>query len=229
MSEQRYMTRVRLRRNPAVLALKSLFEPKRAEDRVLAGHKLLWTLFADSAERERDFLWREEDSGQYLILSARPPADTIGLFDIEVPKEFAPSLASGNRLEFALRANATIAKSPGKGVRGVRSDVVMDALHGLAGAERAAARTTAVQTAGARWLATQGERNGFRVDPAAVQVLSYHVMRMPKEGRTMSIGVLDYQGVLEVTDPASFTTMLNAGVGRAKAFGCGLMLVRRAR
>lgn len=229
MIDQRFMTRVRLRRNPAVLALKSLFEPKRAEDRVLAGHKLLWTLFADSAERERDFLWREEDSGQYLILSARPPADTIGLFDIESPKEFAPSLASGNQLEFALRANATVAKAQGKGVRGTRSDVIMDAIHGLAGSERAGARAAAVQTAGVRWLAMQGERWGFRVERETVQVVRYHVMRLPKEGRTMSIGVLDYQGVLQVTDPVSFTTMLTTGLGRAKAFGCGLMLVRRAR
>jgi CRISPR system Cascade subunit CasE len=229
MSEHHYMTRARLRRNPAVLALKTLFEPKRAEDRVLAGHKLLWTLFADGAERERDFLWREEDSGQYLILSKRRPDDTIGLFDLDQPKEFAPSLMSGNRLEFVLRANATIARARGKGVRGTRSDVVMNAIHGLASTERAEARTTAVQAAGAQWLMSQGARNGFRVDAEALQVVTYHVMRMPKEGHTMSIGILDFRGVLEVTDPSSFTTTLLTGLGRAKAFGCGLMLVRRAR
>lgn len=229
MTDQRYLTRVRLRKEPAVLALKTLFEPKRAEDRVVAGHKLLWSLFADSPERERDFLWREEERGQYLTLSSRPPADTIGLFEIDETKSFAPSLTNGERLQFALRANATVARSLEHGKRGVRCDVVMNAIKGLERADRADARTAAIQTAGLAWLSSQGSRNGFTVASDAVQVLTYHVMRLPKDGHQMSIGVLDYQGALEVTDAALFRGILFAGLGRAKAFGCGLMLIRRAR
>jgi CRISPR system Cascade subunit CasE len=41
--------------------------------------------------------------------------------------------------------------------------------------------------------------------------------------------VLDFEGVLEVTDPVRFLAALANGFGRARAFGCGLMLIRRAR
>jgi CRISPR system Cascade subunit CasE len=42
-------------------------------------------------------------------------------------------------------------------------------------------------------------------------------------------GVLDISGVLEVRDPARFLARLIQGFGRARAFGCGLMLIRRVR
>ena len=42
------------------------------------------------------------------------------------------------------------------------------------------------------------------------------------------IAAIDYEGLLEVRDPAVFTTALAQGIGKAKAFGCGLMLIRRA-
>jgi CRISPR system Cascade subunit CasE len=38
---------------------------------------------------------------------------------------------------------------------------------------------------------------------------------------------LDYKGVLCVTDTELFKTTLFNGIGRSKAFGCGLMMVRR--
>ena len=40
--------------------------------------------------------------------------------------------------------------------------------------------------------------------------------------------MLDFEGVLEVDDVAEFLKKLAAGIGRARAFGCGLMLIRPA-
>jgi CRISPR system Cascade subunit CasE len=44
----------------------------------------------------------------------------------------------------------------------------------------------------------------------------------------MTIAVLEFAGVLTVRDPARFLAALAQGFGHAKAFGCGLMLIRRA-
>ena len=46
--------------------------------------------------------------------------------------------------------------------------------------------------------------------------------------RPATFSVLDLEGVLEVIDPAMFLQHLSTGFGRAKAFGCGLMLIRQA-
>lgn len=63
----------------------------------------------------------------------------------------------------------------------------------------------------------------------AVRVLGYQSLRIGRGGAApMRVGVLDMEGVLEVRDPERLVAALGAGFGRAKAFGCGLMLVRRA-
>jgi CRISPR system Cascade subunit CasE len=36
-----------------------------------------------------------------------------------------------------------------------------------------------------------------------------------------------YDGLLRITDPDAFRETLIRGIGPAKAFGCGLMLVKR--
>jgi CRISPR system Cascade subunit CasE len=234
MSAAMYLTRLTLRRDVPASALRAVLLPRLDEERTLVTHKLIWTLFADSPARTRDFLWRDAGDGRFYTLSARPPEDAHELFDVDEPKEFTPELREGDRLRFALRANATVARKAAGARRGKPSDVVMDALFKVPkGFERAAARSNAVQTAGLEWLARQGERSGFAFRKEAegqisgTRVTSYHALRVDPK-RQMTIGVLDYEGELEVRDPDAFLDSLRDGFGRAKAFGCGLMMVRRA-
>lgn len=228
-----YLSRARMRRHAPVAALRELLLPRDDGKRAGAGHRLVWTLFSDGPDRERDFLWREADAGVFYLLSRRPPSDPHGLFDLEPPRVFAPVLAAGDRLSFSLRANATVARGGGPGVRGKPCDVVMDAIRGAAPGARAAARSDAVERAGRRWLAAQGLRCGFDFSTSdddgasAVRVTSYRTLRVEHAGPAARLGVLDFEGVLSVTEPGRFVEALARGFGRAKAFGCGLMLVRR--
>ena len=224
-----YLTQLRVSRSPSAQTLAALISPKEAGARIDAHHKLVWAAFADGPDRRRDFLWREEADGSFLTLSARAPTP-MDLFEPFAPKSFAPVLARGDRLTFALRANVTRAKA---GLRSSdrRVDVVMDALHALPKEEREAARPDVMQREGANWLARQGTAAGFA--PLAVSVEGYTTQalpdhRGPRKGRPQ-FGILDLTGTLEVTDPVAFIARLGQGFGRAKAFGCGLMLIRRAR
>ncbi len=221
-----FLARARLRRDAAAASLAPLLVPRGDDARASASHRLVWALFADDPERRRDFLWREEAPGAWMTLSSRPPADPHGLFDLDF-KSFAPALAAGDRLGFRLRANPTVSRSPGPGKRGVRHDVVMDAL--FKDEARAQARPDAVIDAGRAWLAAQGTRRGFTPD-AEVAVDGYDQLRLPRPGKAaLRYSVVDFEGVLTVDDPPAFLSALAAGFGRAKAFGCGLMLIRRAR
>ncbi|NMG44761.1 type I-E CRISPR-associated protein Cas6/Cse3/CasE [Aromatoleum toluvorans] len=56
----------------------------------------------------------------------------------------------------------------------------------------------------------------------------YTQHRLEHRGRRIQFSSVDYEGMVEVTDPAKLQLALVAGIGRAKAFGCGLLLVRRA-
>lgn len=219
-----YLSRLRLSQSPSVQALDALLNPVGQGARADAHHRLIWAAFADTPDRSRDFLWRDDGKGSFFTLSARPPL-TNDLFEADV-KPFAPALQPGDRLEFTLRANATRDRK-GKG----RVDVVMDALHAVDPADRADQRMDIAQREGAAWLARQGETAGFRT--VQVDVGDYSVAALPShKGRRKGqpqFGILDLSGVLQVTDPAAFLVKLSSGFGRARGFGCGLMLIRRAQ
>jgi CRISPR system Cascade subunit CasE len=224
-----YLSRARLRRTASVASLRDLLLPSDTDARTSAAHKLVWALFGDTAVRTRDFLWREASPGEFYLLSARPPQDPHGLFELDEPKVFAPELAAGDQLAFALRANATVSRGTGGAGRGHVEDVVMHALYGIPKDARAAARARVVADAGRVWLQRQGARAGFTCDGEdACRVDAHRVMRLARRGAAARFGVLDLSGVLTVTDPMTFVPALLAGFGRAKAFGCGLMLIRRA-
>lgn len=223
-----FLSCARLRRDAPVTALAELLVPTDPAGRAGASHKLVWALFADSADRRRDFLWREEKPGHFMALSSRPPDDPHRLFELDF-KLFAPALSVGDRLGFTLRANPVVARPEARGERGKRHDVVMNALRTVPKSERAASRPEAVLTAGRAWLARQGEAHGF-APVGDADVDGYDSLRIPRvTGKPAVFGVLDISGVLEVRDPARFLARLIQGFGRARAFGCGLMLIRRVR
>lgn len=228
MSEPCFLSRATVRGTVPPEALRELVPPSDEDRRMAVGHRLVWTLFGDHPDRRRDFLWRENGDGVYYLLSRRPPEDRHGLFHLDPPKAFAPVLREGDRLHFELRANATRARSAGPGQRGKPCDVVMDALRSVPPGERATARERAIAEAGGEWMVRQGQRAGVTVDPSSLQVTAYRVVRVEHAGPVARFGLLDFTGVLTVDEPATFLNTIAHGFGRAKAFGCGLMLIRRA-
>ncbi|WP_151720959.1 type I-E CRISPR-associated protein Cas6/Cse3/CasE [Gemmobacter serpentinus] len=221
-----YLSHMRLSRRPSALALAPLLAPANPAARKAAQHNLLWSVFTDSPDRNRDFLWREERENSFLTLSARPPVQTE-LFEPHQVKEFAPALVAGDRLEFQLRCNATRQK---RGDKPQRVDVVMDALSALPQMERATHRMRLAREEGGAWLARQGAKSGFALLDADAADYSTAVLpdhRGPRKGQPQ-FGILDLTGRIRITDPAVFLAQVAAGFGRAKAFGCGLMLIRRA-
>jgi len=232
-----FLSRLRLDRGADLEALRPLLDPGThhpgAMDphergrRTDAHHRLIWTAFADHPDRRRDFLWRHEGAGAFTVLSAREPMASR-LFEPPEVRPFSPVLEPGDHLAFALRANATRDRA-GSG-KGRRSDVVMHALRAVPAGLRDQARMDAAQTAGQDWLESQGARAGFRLLTATVG--TYSVAALPGHvGRRKSqpqYGILDLTGVIEMTEPRAFLSRLALGFGRARAFGCGLMLIRRA-
>ena len=229
-----YLSRLTLNRNAPVRALSKLLDPMDGNASADAHHRLIWTLFGDTKDRARDFLWRADGKGKFYTLSARPPIAN-DLFNPPETKAFEPNLKSKDKLRFVLRANATrdrssvsrMDKADRKG-KSRRVDVVMDLLHEVPSGSRADERMKLAQAAAESWMGRQGAAKGFVLGKIAVE--DYRVLELgrgPKRGLTH--GVLDLAGEIEVTEPKIFLASLASGFGRAKAWGCGLMLIRRAR
>ncbi len=245
MSSGVWFTRLTLKRESATVArLIQELAPSNAEASMTIGHRLMWTVAASDtrAAVDRDnpdradraaFLWREAETGRKFYMLGPRPTDSSDFFRIET-KPFAPAFRPGDRLAFDLRLNATVARKGEAGRRSSRSDVAMDRMHAeeaaarLVGAEiagRAERRLKAAEGASAEWLSRVGARDGFSLQ--GVKLDAYRVETLPRRGRSAKIGVCDLRGELEVTDGERFLARVLAGFGRAKAFGCGLMLLRR--
>lgn len=232
-----YLSRLTLDRDAPEAALAPLLDPEDRARALDAHHRLLWTAFADAPDRRRDFLWRAEGGGRFYVLSARPPR-AGGLFRPPEVKEFAPALGAGDRLDFVLRANATRdrprgERDPDNPRKDRRVDVVMDALRSTPpGEERRAARFATAERAAGAWMERQAVAHGFAID--TLRLDDYSAVPLPRPGRRgprsrdPKLGILDMAGTLTVRDPAAFLARLGQGFGRARAFGCGLMLIRRA-
>ncbi len=227
-----YLCRATLKRGASMRALAPLLSGAtgRHGSSVQAGHHLVWSLFADDPGRRRDFLWRELAAGTFLILSARQPEDRHALFDLAEPKPFAPRLLAGDALGFSLRANPVVRRRGASGSRSVKHDVVMDALRTHPPGGRAGHRSALLRERGLDWLMRQGQRSGFEFDPRQVRIDGYERHRIDRKAPApqMTFSTVEFEGTLTVTGPARLVSAIAKGFGAAKAYGCGLMLIRRA-
>jgi CRISPR system Cascade subunit CasE len=230
-----YLSRLTVNREAGNAALIPLLDPSDRGKAMDANHRLLWTLFGDTPDRNRDFLWRAAGRGLFFTLSRRPPA-SHPLFLPPETKLLELNLSPGDKLVFVLRANATKDRAavsrlrPGsRNGKSRRVDLVMDLLHDMPSGERAAARAGLAHRAAEEWLSRQGELSGFALD--GLTKADYTAVPLPRQKgpRTgqAQLGVLDLAGQISVTEPTTFVCRLGQGFGRAKAFGCGMMLIRR--
>jgi len=230
MSPPAYFTRARLRDDASTRVLVGLMAGEEG-NRVWASHRLIWSLFADSGKK-RPFLYREEPGRLFYILSDRPPRDEHNLFEMET-KPFEPVLNPGERLSFTLRANPTVDRRGGGTARSHRADVVMDAKRRLREAGDDVDLGAVIRQAGLDWFAARAEKAGFSFDDEEIGVDGYRQVRLPRRdgngaAAPIRFSMLDLAGKLTLKEPHDFLPSVLAGFGRARAFGCGLMLVRRA-
>ncbi|ORI24128.1 type I-E CRISPR-associated protein Cas6/Cse3/CasE [Rhodococcus sp. 1168] len=124
---------------------------------------------------------------------------------------FLSSLESGQRWGFRLRANP---------------------VHSAYKQDKAWADTKPVAHVTVKhqqnWLLDRATKAGFSIpdgpqQEAALQVVDRSTLRFNKGGHAVTIGIATFEGVLQIEDPDLLRATLTNGLGRAKAYGCGLM------
>ncbi|MDR1423372.1 MAG: type I-E CRISPR-associated protein Cas6/Cse3/CasE [Azoarcus sp.] len=215
---------------------------KRAEP--YREHQLLWRFFPAPDGSKRDFLFRREDTQslpRFYVVSERP-ASSPGMAWSVRTQPYQPKLQAGDCLRFILRANPVIAvRRDGKSIR---HDVVMHEKKRLLAEkgvrkwsdlpenERPLSYELVRQTC-QTWLEKRAVEKGFAFDAHAENfaVDAYQPLRLDtadkkNNDRGIRFTSVDFSGILTVTDPERFQKALVEGIGPAKAFGCGLLLVR---
>jgi len=79
-----------------------------------------------------------------------------------------------------------------------------------------------------KWLVRKGEQHGFSAKKFEVRIDNDREYPVKPPGKPdFTLRTLDFEGKLKVEDADRFIKALFQGIGSAKAFGCGLMLVKR--
>jgi CRISPR system Cascade subunit CasE len=77
------------------------------------------------------------------------------------------------------------------------------------------------------WLMTRTERNhGFRISPEGSSIEKIETLRFKdKRGEQITMTQAHAQGLLNVTERTAFRQSFRLGIGRGRAFGCGLLQI----
>lgn len=179
-------------------------------------HRVVYSLYPDvrsdadkTASQSSGILYADQGGDhrgrKVLMLSNRPPAEQVdGHYGQVLSKPIPDGFLDHDHYRFKTIVNPTRRnKATGKlvAVRG-RHDI-------------------------AQWFVERARNSwGFEVDPESLQVDRVEVLDFyDKEKRQVTIGQAHIHGVLTVSDRDQFKHSFLSGIGRARAYGCGLLQI----
>lgn len=170
---------------------------------------ILMDIFRSDASSNH-VLWRQVRDTLY-VQSDIPPQGVPDGLHLRQTKElgkFCGNLSEGTVLRYNLRAMPTRSiRAPKQGVRG-RREFIHDERERIS------------------WMMRKGTLAGCRILSCSENEPTRSVLdrRLEKGGR-FPMKTVCFRGKLQITDADAFRTALHQGIGRGKAFGCGLLFV----
>lgn len=170
-------------------------------------HRAIWEAFPGRPEATREFLFRADRRGRdfrVLLLSPEAPASK-GVF-VWQTKQIADSFLAHEAYRFSLKANPTMRrKSDGRRLAIYDEPRLRE------------------------WLTRKAAASGFAVESETLIVGAPIAEMFIKDGRAGKHVTVDFKGVLQVQDRDIFTRTFQTGIGSAKGFGYGLLMLQPIR
>lgn len=175
-------------------------------------HRAVYSLYEDvRTEQEKKssvssgFLYADQggdDKGRkILMLSNRKPAESINGYGQVLTKEIPPRFLESPRYRFSTIVNPT------------RRSALTARLVPIKDREEIE-----------RWFADRAIRDwGFEASQESSFVERVNVLQFQKNNRQITVMQAHVQGVLTVTDREKFVKSFTEGIGRGRAYGCGLL------
>ena len=174
-----------------------------------AWHQYLWQAFPDRPDEERSFLFRVDETSinvTVLMLSVHEPTvQPLGFWE---SKTVGDAFLSHQTYSFDLRVNPTVRDHKTRRRYGIVHEDMLQ-----------------------QWMIRKSELSGFQTDIAELAITAPRKEFFYKQGdgkssqRGMHISV-DFKGVLTVTNREAFIQAFQMGIGSAKAFGFGLLMLQ---
>jgi CRISPR system Cascade subunit CasE len=170
-----------------------------------AWHKAIWRAFPGRPEDSRDFLFRVDQRGKafrVLLLSAEEPvSDNLLVWQTKPVEE---SFLAFGTYRFEIRANPTFRRS---------SDHRRLALFG--------------EKELREWIARKAIVAGFVIEEGTLKVSAPQTdVFTDGDGRHGKHVSADFEGILKVADHTAFVQAFQKGIGSAKGFGYGMLMLQ---
>jgi len=183
----------------------------------------------DSAVSER-VLWRVDKvaSSMYILIQSSTKPDFTHIVEqygwpsseqkwvtLDMDR-FLSSIKKGQKWRFRLRANPVHSvKSSDDDSRG-----------------RVYAHVTIEQQK--KWLMSRVQKCGFSIvnlddsdEEACIEIKHTDIIRFKRQNAQLTISAVTFEGILVIEDENKFISTIVNGIGRAKAYGCGLLTIAR--
>lgn len=220
--------------------------PRRRHLDPYQAHQLAWKAFPETPRNTgaRPFLFSLDARGpnhSLLVQSTRAPDWSFLDEEARVQtRSFDPErIPPDTPLRFFLRANPTVDRKgfhDGKKRRvavGINPELAFQRMGRPEDTPTKPEAIAAWRDAELRdWLVRQGARRGFAVENCAPgPIVARRIVRTERgrpRGRAMTFHEVEFTGTLRIIDPAAFEKTCREGLGRGRAFGYGLLMVRPA-
>ncbi|MDO5649798.1 MAG: type I-E CRISPR-associated protein Cas6/Cse3/CasE [Gallicola sp.] len=185
-----------------------------------AYHNWVEQSFPSEVTKDRSRkLWRLDklQGKDYLLIMSEEKPDinklehygVSGTGEVKEYNDFLDSLSAHKNYRFRITINPIVARSSGKlsGKRGRVFPLVREEEQ-------------------LKYLLDRSESNGFSVLEEDCYVKNSNVAKLRKSGNnSIKILKVTIEGILTITDKEKFKNMMVMGLGKKKAYGCGLMTV----
>lgn len=178
-------------------------------------HQRVWQAFGGRDGQARDFLIRvdrQDDAYRLLILSSFPP--TVPAW---CPQECFSWKAVPDAFFEHTRYRFRVLANPTKKIR-------VDTSEGVRKKNGRRVPITSREEL-VKWIARKALVGGFRISPEDVRTVSHGRTMFQKLGVKGTHTSVDFEGELEVVNPIQFRAAVANGIGSAKAFGFGLLVI----
>ena len=176
-----------------------------------AWHQALWKAFPALERSPRPFLSRVDNQGQnyrvYLLSDSAPMVQSWGEW---ATREIAPNFLAYTHYRFDLRANPTIKR------------VVRNA----SGERKKNGQRMAIYKPDQlnEWLQNKARQHGFAILNVEIGApLTQHFRCKNRPGKHVCV---DFLGALQVENRDRFKDAFQTGIGPAKAFGFGMLVLQ---
>ena len=171
-----------------------------------AWHKAIWKAFPET--ERRNFLFRVEPHSSgflvYLLSDNEPEKQSWGHWE---SKAVGDAFLGHSHYRFQLCANPTVKRKIEGRKNGTRTAI-------CAPEELKA------------WLMRKAGQGGFAVDEETLRISPAINQPFRKNGKHGNHKRVEFQGILRVSDSEQFKETFKNGIGSAKAFGFGLLVLQ---